>query len=232
MLRNPQENLDGLTARPGLVAVVAVLFGSTAFESFKDSARWLRFSQNSAGHGVLLNSVGLAAFCGIVFMTITIASVATAGLGHVDRRDLPGQLAHSVIPIVVGCIVAHYLSFFVSTGIATLQQLGDPLSRGWRLTSWLDGLNKCAIYSHPTALAVIKVMAVVTGHILGVIAAHDRAVRLLPRRHSVTAQLPMLTLMVAYTLAGLWLLFSHRASSPSSRVACGGSTQVRSGPSR
>jgi len=44
--------------------------------------------------------------------------------------------------------------------------------------------------------------------VLGVIAAHDRAVRLLPSRHALVGQLPMLLLMVGYTLTGLWLLFS------------------------
>ena len=39
---------------------------------------------------------------------------------------------------------------------------------------------------HPTLLAVIKVLAVVTGHIFGVIAAHDRAIKLLPARHHVS----------------------------------------------
>jgi hypothetical protein len=92
--------------------------------------------------------------------------------------------------------------------IATLQDLGDPLSRGWTLTSFLDNVNKYAIYNYPTNLAVTKVIAVVTGHVLGVVAAHDRAVRLLPRRHALIGQLPMLILMVAYTLTGLFLLFS------------------------
>ena len=55
---------------------------------------------------------------------------------------------------------------------------------------------------------MIKVVAVITGHILGAIAAHDRCVRLLPRRHAIVGQLPMLVLMVAYTFTGLWLLFS------------------------
>jgi len=55
---------------------------------------------------------------------------------------------------------------------------------------------------------VTKVVAVVVGHVLGVIAAHDRAARLLPRSRALVGQLPMLVLMVAYTLTGLWLLFS------------------------
>lgn len=66
------------------------------------------------------------------------------------RRELPNLLAHSVIPTVVGYIVAHYLSFFIATGWATVEQLGDPLSRGWNLTSWASNFDKYEIYSHPT----------------------------------------------------------------------------------
>ena len=70
------------------------------------------------------------------------------------------------------------------------------------------GDQQYEIYNHPTALAVTKVVAIVVGHVLGVIAAHDRAVRLLPARHALVGQLPMLLLMVGYTLTGLFLLFS------------------------
>ena len=38
-------NLATTPVRPGLVAVAAVLFGSTAFDSFKDSTRWVKFVQ-------------------------------------------------------------------------------------------------------------------------------------------------------------------------------------------
>ena len=48
----------------------------------------------------------------------------------------------------------------------------------------------------------------VIGHVLGVIAAHDRAVRLLPKRHQLTGQLPLLFAMVAFTVGGLYLLFA------------------------
>jgi hypothetical protein len=207
VLRNPLDNLDGLPAEPGLVAVVSVLFGSTAFDSFKDSSRWLRFSQQFSTHGALLNTAALFGFCLTVLVTFAVAAVATAGIGHLDRRNLPNLMAHSVVPIVLGYIVAHYLSYFVAVGITTVQQLGDPLSRGWTLTSWLNGVDKYVLYNHPTGLAVTKVVAVISGHVLGVIAAHDRAVRLLPRKHALAGQLPMLLLMVGYTVTGLWLLF-------------------------
>ena len=208
VVRNPLENLDGLTPLPGLVGVVSVLLGSTAFDAFHSSAKWLSWSQDYSTHSVLVNSLGLLGFCAAVMVSLSLASMATAVVGQLARRDLPSQFAHSIMPIVVGYIVAHYLSFFVSQGLQTLVQLGDPFTRGWTLTTWVsDNINVYAIYEHPTGLAVTKVVAVVVGHVLGVVAAHDRAVRLLPRRHAVVGQLPMLALMVAYTLTGLWLLF-------------------------
>ena len=47
----------------------------------------------------------------------------------------------------------------------------------------------------------------VAGHIAGVIAAHDRALRLLPAGHQLTGQLAMMLVMVGYTFTGLYLLF-------------------------
>jgi hypothetical protein len=208
VVRNPLENLDGVPAMPGLVAVVSVLFGSTAFDAFHSSAKWLAWSQRYSEHFVLVNTLGLLGFCLAVLASLTLASIATAGLGDLPRRTMPGLLAHSIVPIVVGYIVAHYLSFFVSQGLQTVAQLGDPFTRGWTAMTWVtDDFNVYAIYEHPTGLAVTKVVAVVIGHVLGVVAAHDRAVRLLPRRHAIVGQLPLLVLMVAYTLTGLWLLF-------------------------
>ena len=39
------------------------------------------------------------------------------------------------------------------------------------------------------------------------VAAHDRALQLLPKRHQVTGQLAMMLVMVGYTFTGLYLLF-------------------------
>jgi hypothetical protein len=132
--------------------------------------------------------------------------VETTGPRAVRRTALPDLLAHSVIPIIVGYMTAHYLSYFYEQGQSTLMQLSDPLVRGdnllgtanWSVNYWLS--------EHPTSLAVIKVLAVIVGHIVGVIAAHDRAIKLLPPRHHVTGQLGMLLVMVLYTATGLYLL--------------------------
>ena len=93
-------------------------------------------------------------------------------------------------------------------GQQTVIQLSDPLGTG---ANWLgtgDRGDRPGAWPTPTLTAVLQVCAVVVGHVLGVVLAHDRAVRLLPRRHAVVGQLPMLVLMVGYTVGGLSLLFA------------------------
>jgi hypothetical protein len=210
VFRNPLENLDTTPAIPGLVGVVAVLFGSTAFDSFHEGSRWLNFSQSHTQHRNLVEFAGLLGFVLVVLVTFSLAAAATPTRRQAARSTMPRRLAHSIVPIVVGYVVAHYLTFFVSSGLQLLGQLADPFTRGWDPLPAADTIeqHKYDIFQHPTAIAVTKVVAVVVGHILGVVAAHDRAIRELPRRHAVAGQLPVLLLMVGYTITGLWLLFS------------------------
>ncbi|WP_028643017.1 hypothetical protein [Nocardioides sp. URHA0020] len=208
VVRSPLANLDTTPALPGLVGVVAVLFGSTAFDSFKDSTRWVQFVQARDVSPYLLNNLALLTFC-VGVGAIFAAGTMLTGLGDdLQRSQLPNLFAHSVVPIVVGYVIAHYLSYLVEVGQLTLIQLSDPLSNGSNLlgTGNLD-VNYWLSY-HPTLLANIKVLAVVTGHVLGVVAAHDRAIRILPPRHQLTGQLPLLAAMIAFTVGGLYLLFA------------------------
>ena len=207
VLRSPLGNLDGVPPWPGLVGVVSVLFGSTAFDSFKDSNEWLKFTQSVSMSSTVLDFTALLAFCAVVGVTFSAATMATGVQEGFGRRTLPDRFAHSVVPIIVGYIVAHYLSYFVEVGQQTVVQLSDPLGKGWNLLGTADWTVSYWLSTHPTFLAILKVLSVVTGHVLGVIAAHDRAVKLLPKRHQLTGQLPLLFVMVFYTVTGLYLLF-------------------------
>jgi hypothetical protein len=216
-LGNPFDHLLSLPIRPGVVAVLAVLLGSTAFDSFSSSATWRNFADGLTRgiHAVpvsvsssVLRTAGLLAFVAVVATTFSLAARATGGVDRERRAALPGQLAHSLIPIVVGYIFAHYLSYLVEHGQQAVFALADPLGRNWNLFG-LGHLPVAYVLSlHPTVLAVVKVTSVVTGHIVAVIAAHDRALRLLPSGHQLTGQLTMMLVMVGYTFTGLYLLFS------------------------
>jgi len=208
VVRSPLANLDTVPVRPGLVAVVAVLFGSTAFDSFKDSTPWVKFVQGTDVSTNLLNNLALLAFCVTVGLVFAGSCVLTGVVDDVRRSDLPNQFAHSVVPIIVGYVVAHYLTYLVEVGQQTLIQASDPLGNGSNLLGTADWSVNYWLSYHPTLLATTKVVAVVLGHVVAVVAAHDRAMRILPKRHQLTGQLPLLFAMIAFTVGGLYLLFA------------------------
>jgi hypothetical protein len=213
---NPFDHLPSLPVRPGTVAVLAVLLGSTAFDSFSATPKWRNFADALAQDAPLVpepvaasfvRTGGLLVFILVVGVTFALAARVTGGVGRGERRALPGLMAHSLIPIVVGYIFAHYLSFLVERGQQTVIRLANALPRGWDLLGLGDADVAYVLSSHPPVLATIKVSCVVAGHIAGVIAAHDRALRLLPQGHQLTGQLAMMLTMVGYTFTGLYLLF-------------------------
>lgn len=205
VVRSPLANLATTVPRPGLLAVVAVMFGSTAFDSFSDTLWWQRARLAVPVPEVPLDTLALLGFCVVVGVSFTVAARLTR---VPDRSRLPLLLAHAVVPIVVGYLVAHYLTYFVEQGQTTLFQLSDPLVRGENLFGMAAWSENYWLSFHPTLLAWIKVLAIVAGHVTGAIASHDRVVGLLPARHQVSGQLAMLLVMVAYTATGLSLLMA------------------------
>ena len=216
VIGNPLDHLPTMPVRPGTVAVMAVLLGSTAFDSFSQSKAFRNFVDRNAdavplvgdsGGGSVLRTAGLLAFVVIVGVSFTAAARATGGVTSEQRRELPGRLAHCLIPIVVGYIFAHYLSYLVERGQETIVRLADPLGRGWQLLGLDSGDVIYFLSMNPALLWTIKVAFVVIGHVVAVIAAHDQALRVIPVGHQLTGQLAMMLVMVFYTLSGLYLLF-------------------------
>ncbi len=208
VVRRPLENLDGMKPRPGLVGLVAALLGSTAYDGFSNSSTWIGWAQNQDISMTWHGTVALIVFILFVLITYSGATVLAGRLSDSSRTSLPGLFAHSLVPIAFGYVVAHYLTLFILEGQRTLIYLSDPLSNGANIFgTGLLAVNT-GITNHSTTIAVIQVLAVVCGHILGVVSAHDRAVALFPRAKALIGQLPLLVVMVAYTCGGLLLLFS------------------------
>lgn len=197
---NPFDHLQSLPVRPGVVAVLAALLGSTAFDSFSAMPQWRNFVDAHSGSplgATLIRTVGLLVFAGVVAVTFTAAARTTGGVDARRRRELPGLMAHSLIPIVIGYVFAHYLTYLVERGQQTV----------FVLLGLHDAQVNYLLSLHPSVLASLKVGFVLAGHVAGVIAAHDRALQLLPKRHQLTGQLAMMLVMVGYTFTGLYLLF-------------------------
>ncbi|MBM7515775.1 hypothetical protein [Nocardioides nitrophenolicus] len=208
VLRSPLANLATIPPTPGLVGVVAVLFGSTAFDSFAESSFWVKTYQNASVSKFLLDNVALVVFCMTAGLLFALACALTPSRGEIPRQQLARHYAHSIVPIVLGYIVAHYLTLFIDIGTQTLARASDPLGRGWDILGTAAVEPTYWFSYHPEVLATIKVLAVVVGHVVAAVAAHDRALTLLPKRDQITGQLPLLIVMVGFTAGGLFLLFS------------------------
>lgn len=197
---NPFNHLLSLPVRPGTVTVLAVLLGSTAFDSFSAMPGWRNFvDSHTSGtwDATGYKTVGLLVFIAVVAVTFSLAAAATGGVDRQGRLALPGLMAHSLIPIVIGYVFAHYLTYLVEKGQQTVHALvGSHDAQVYYLLSM-----------HPSVLASLKVGFVLLGHVAGVVAAHDRALRVLPKGHQMTGQLAMMLVMVGYTFTGLYLLF-------------------------
>jgi hypothetical protein len=182
------------------------MLGSTAFDGLSRTTHWLTFTAEAPVGLLVTGTLGLLVVIVVVFCAYLLATRLAGRLGG-SSRELPRLFAHSIVPISLGYVVAHYWTFFIINGQLALIQLSDPLGRG---DDWLGTAGRGVDMSlvQVNFVAVLQVVAVVTGHVVGVFAAHDRAVRLFPRRSATAGQLPLLALMVGYTVFGLFVLFS------------------------
>jgi hypothetical protein len=208
VLRPPLAGLDQLRPERGLVAVVVVMLGSTAFDSLREHPRVVGALQQLP----VAPAVTATALMLVVLAVVAAAYLAaTAAAARLGGGRVPGgaaaQFAPSLVPIALGYLVAHYYSFLVVEGQRALVLLSDPLASGADLLG-LAGRTPSTAWVAPGLVATLQVSAIVVGHVLGVVVAHDRAVRLFPRARAVAGQLPLLALMVGYTCAGLVLLFA------------------------
>ncbi|MEV0986338.1 hypothetical protein [Streptomyces sp. NPDC049949] len=196
VLRNPFHGLDATPERPGLVATVCVLLGSTAYDGYSDNPSWINTLQTSPLGRTPTATLGLLASIALVATLYCLCAAAT----RLVCGPHPGPLtafAHSLVPIALGYLVAHYFSLLVTEGPRTVI-----------MAAGTDNAPEPLPPLGPGGLAALQVIAVVTGHVLGVIAAHDRSVRLFPPARAVAGQLPLLALMITYTIGGIGLLLN------------------------
>ncbi|HEY5332344.1 MAG TPA: fenitrothion hydrolase [Solirubrobacterales bacterium] len=204
---------------PGSAAVVIASIASTSFDGSQEGAfkgaiekvfEWLM----EAGIGPT-TSLRLS---NTVFMLLCFAGVALVfdlGLrgmasisGAPSRARLRTAFAHTLIPIALAYLVAHYFSLFVFQEQAQFTYLlSDPLGTGHTdLFGTAEvGIDFALLSSQ--AIWYVQVGALVAGHVLGLTLAHDRALTIWPDpRRATRSQYWMLAVMVAFTCFGLYLL--------------------------
>ncbi|MDV3220049.1 hypothetical protein [Intrasporangium sp.] len=209
VLRTPLHGVNELRGERGLVATVSVMLGSTAYDGFSANLSWATFVQTSTVPASVLKTATLIAFFGAVAGTLWIAaavSTTLSGRGIRDSVAFVSDIAPSLIPIAGGYVIAHYWSLFVYQAPVGLALLSDPLGTGADLLG-TAGITPGDALVQATLVATIQAVSIVTGHLLGVLAVHERAVTVLDRRSAVVGQVPLMVVMLGYTFAGLTILF-------------------------
>jgi hypothetical protein len=216
VLRVPFSGLSGRETTPGMLAFVAVMLGSVAFDGLSRAPFWqnLRarvvepYIVNQPDRAELFSTaLYLAGLLGCVL------AVALAYLGAVrlaertvrSDRSLAPEFVQSLVPIALVYAVAHYYTLLVIQGQYALPLASDPFGFGWDLFGTLDYAPNIAPFA-PNTVWYVQVGSLVAGHVAGLTVAHDRAVTILPERDALRSQYAMLGLMVVYTVGGLWLL--------------------------
>jgi hypothetical protein len=134
-----------------------------------------------------------------------IAGMHTVGERR-STKELSAAFAHTLVPIALAYVVAHYFSLLAYQGQAVAALASDPLGDG---SDVLGTASATIDYTWVDANGIwyVQVAALVLGHIAGLTLAHDRALALYRRTRDATrSQYWMLAVMVAFTSLGLWLL--------------------------
>jgi hypothetical protein len=225
--RPPLSGVPHLDVVPGTIALLCVMIGTTSFDGFSQGNLWtgtngiaptlqqrfinLGFSQETA--------LEITFTIGLVFMVCFVGALyraGVAGMGSIGGRHRPGELAqrfvHSLVPIALAYVVAHYFSLLAYQGQAVASLASDPLGDGSNIFGTATATIDYNVIS-ATGIWYVQVGALVLGHAAGLTLAHDRALTVYRRvRDATRSQYWMLAIMVGFTSLGLWLLSASAQS--------------------
>jgi uncharacterized membrane protein YuzA (DUF378 family) len=206
--RAPLSGLAAMKITPVATAVLLVVLGGVSFDGFGESELWRDLIGSHSGwDNAMWRLFGLVATTAIL-SALYLASVRSmANVTGADPRTLANLFAPSLVPIVFGYTVAHYLQVAIDETQTFVFNLSDPLGRGWNLFGTADGTIDFTLVSID-AVAWCQALAVVVGHIAGIVVAHDRSVATFDKRDAMRSQYVMLFVMVLYSVLGLWLLLN------------------------
>ena len=221
-----------LTSRPittSSMVFVLIMLSSVTFDGllatpvWADLANWMLYSetvrplilalQDLTGNAVAaIGTIALVVFLVLfqllylLFSALMFISVPSANRVDISIRQVAGLFVLSLVPIALAYHLAHYISYLALVGQYIIPLASDPLGRGWDLFGTSLYVVDISIIN-ARFVWYTSVIAIVTGHIIAVWLAHTVALRTFgSNRAALRSQIPMLILMVGYTMLSLWIL--------------------------
>ncbi|MGO9489131.1 MAG: fenitrothion hydrolase [Solirubrobacteraceae bacterium] len=217
-LRRPLSGLTQMPVKPGTVGLICAVIGTTTFDGFSNDVVWRKLEPHlqSFYSGLGFHptpAIELAGTTGLLLCVALIYGIYELGISGVmsvsrrySREQLSETFAHTLVPIGFAYVLAHYFSLLIWQGQAIGYLASDPLGNGANLLGTSSYQIDYAIISY-AAIWYVQVAALVAGHVGGLTLAHDRALTIYRNpQEAVRSQYWMLTVMVAFTSFGLWLL--------------------------
>jgi hypothetical protein len=209
-VRRPLSGVTSLDITSGTTALVFVAIGVTTFDGLSAGPLWTELVPHISDWFGSLEAASTFGLLACVALVASFYALGVRGIRSVDPTKTHGELAraflHTLVPIALAYVAAHYISLVVFQGQGLIYLASDPLGHGWDLL----GTSQFAIdYTLVPASAIwyLQVAALLGGHVCGLILAHDRALALFPdQRVAVRSQYWMLVIMVGFTNLGMWLI--------------------------
>jgi hypothetical protein len=219
--RAPLAGAPFLDPIPGTVPLLCTMIGTTSFDGFSQGPLWTgtnglgiqlqhRFLDLGFNAEVALEIAFTIGLIGVVLIIGSAYRLGVIGMRSVGENhqatELGRRFVHSLIPIALAYVIAHYCSLLLYQGQAIAYLASDPLGHGSDIFGTAD---KTIDYGVITANGVwyVQVIALVVGHACGLALAHDRALSTYRSARAATrSQYWMLVVMIGFTSLGLWLL--------------------------
>jgi len=220
-LRKPLAGLSGIPLLPGLIALLCVMIGTTAFDGASQGSIWSDLAPDIQRRFVdsgfsLADGLRGASTVGLLGMTLLVGLIywgGMLGMRTINREWRGIELARffvvALVPIALAYVVAHYFSLLAFQGQAMGYLLSDPRGDGSDYFGTATSVTIDYTYISATGIWYVQVIALVLGHVSALLVAHDRALMRFPTpREATLSQLWMLVAMVGFTVLGLYLLSS------------------------
>jgi hypothetical protein len=149
---------------------------------------------------------GLPGIAGSTVLLLGFLAIVAALALWLTRSVGMVAVGAGLLPISVGYLIAHYLTYLLGDGQRIVVAVSDPFQLGWDLfgTAFFE---PDITWLAPSLVWTVMFVAVVGGHVLGAWAGHLGAVReSRDTAHVRRDQVPLALLMVGLTTLTLWSL--------------------------
>jgi hypothetical protein len=191
---------SGLMNAPWMLdelVLVALATGAIIFDGLSQTQFYFDqvIARSPIGDPVVRDTITCILFLGAITLIVLI----------VARVLSVRAVAAGLLPVAVGYLIAHYLTFLTIDGQRIIAALNDPLMRGDNLLPGNLGFWQPAAFIPTSIVWTIQLGAVIGGHILGAWSGHTVLWRDRGRAPAVQ-QLPLAVMMVCLTALTLWSL--------------------------